>query len=606
MLGRWGSHPCGSRSRVLASGRSRSSSSRRTTRNRPDRRAGACGACRSSRVACSGHPGVRLTDHGWRRRRTTARCVSDAPRDARLDSLAHRIIKVLAYLTDDEEEQVRGDEAVRSTWDRLPTGENVTGWTRLTELLNDDGNVTARQVMQTAKKHATTMRRYLGLPYPNGDREAGNGERGNGGNGNAATPEEEVEEEQREIARLARNERRRRAANRQVDDEEAARREAIDPGVLDAVQMFERYRDSAGMHLVENTIPRRGIGSFFGESGAGKSTNVGALSLHLAHGPGAAWFGRDVAERVATLYVPFEAVHEAHLKAFAQAKALGYGAEELALLRWWPESSLNVLSERSIEKFVIGVGRIRDELAGAGVRLGMVWIDTQRHLHQGRSINDDSGTSLVTGLLTRVSVEFDLFAGVVQHTPVADDSRVAGSGEQKAAKDVQIGFAKGVAKIEKSRFAREGLLGQYQMISHGPVDHRVRPIADLVERGVSFGVVRELSWEEGWAARLEELFANRDMLTQCEILARIDVPPTPSSTSASSAAPVGWSDSQVTNLMRDIAKREHIGSCPMMAWTEKRRPFKDRAKISALLDELGEAGLVENLAGSRTTGKPAA
>jgi hypothetical protein len=42
--------------------------SRRTTRSRPDRPAGAYGACQSSHLACLGHPGVRRTDHGWRDR----------------------------------------------------------------------------------------------------------------------------------------------------------------------------------------------------------------------------------------------------------------------------------------------------------------------------------------------------------------------------------------------------------------------------------------------------------------------------------------------------------------------------------------------------------
>lgn len=187
----------------------------------------------------------------------------DAPRGDLLDHLIRTIVNALAYLTDDEEEQVRGDEAVRSTWDRLATGENVIGWTRLGELLNDDGKVTARQVVRTAMKHAATMRRYLELPYLNGDREAGSGERSNG---NAAAPEEEEEEERHEITWRVKSERWWRAARRQVDDEEAARRETFDPGVLGAWEMFERYRESAGMHLVENTIPKRGIGSFFGES----------------------------------------------------------------------------------------------------------------------------------------------------------------------------------------------------------------------------------------------------------------------------------------------------------------------------------------------------
>ena len=64
LLDRRGSRPCGSRNHVPASGRSPSSSSRRTTCSRPNRPAGAHGACQSSRVACLGHPGVRLTDHG--------------------------------------------------------------------------------------------------------------------------------------------------------------------------------------------------------------------------------------------------------------------------------------------------------------------------------------------------------------------------------------------------------------------------------------------------------------------------------------------------------------------------------------------------------------
>lgn len=398
-----------------------------------------------------------------------------------------------------------------------------------------------------------------------------------------STAEEKKTARLADVALKAAADRALREVRARVGGAEAA--EGMDLPPMTTSEGVAYYRGVAGATLVEGVVPKVGTGATFGPSGAAKTTILVRRALCMASGQ--SWFGRAVNERVGTLLVAFEDGHELPAKVAATAREMG--CEDVAdWVVMLTEPVLSVTSEASVTRFYAKVEAVRAAMAERGIRLGVVVFDTQRHMHAGHSVNDDAATSRVTSVLTTVSKRWGVYAEVISHTPVADDGRVVGSGEQKGAKSLQLLVNKGLVKVEKSRHQTSGVvLGGFELVSIPSEEWTGIPRSTV-------GVALELSpLATAEALAVAEKSADtveRDANTRRAILEICSVPPVDDR----GKELLGWSDTKVANALRDRAKRE---VSPENVHTHRQKYVKPE------LDAMGEEGLIVNMETTQDNGK---
>lgn len=363
-------------------------------------------------------------------------------------------------------------------------------------------------------------------------------------------------------------------------------------GPLSIYEAGERYADVAGVQLVERVVPAVGTGTVFGPSGEGK-TSV-AIHMAVCGAVGRDFFGLRIPEPFGTYFVGFEDGHELHLKITATAEYLGADLDVVAeRVKVGPEPRLTVMSDISVEEFIRrDVVPTRDAMSRAGVRLGMVWFDTQRKTHAGYSVNDDTATSMVTALLRRLANSFKLNAAVITHTPIADGGRQAGSQEQKGDRSFQLRVSGSVVWMDKARNMKDSfLVGTYDVISW-----EVRGSQVKSAKGTSWGVVSEVDAHNTDRAKEihEKVSADveKDERTRLAILRLTEQAPEDKQGKLLD----GWSDTGIAHAMRDLATKGPEDS--------RVDVHHHRRYVSPLLDQMGEQGLLVNREDTPRNGRP--
>lgn len=230
--------------------------------------------------------------------------------------------------------------------------------------------------------------------------------------------------------------------------------------LLSVEEAAVHYEDVAGRQLLPGLLPKIGLGSVFGPSGAAKTLVTLYRALCLANGR--PFFGVVGEERVGSLVSPLEDQEQIHLRLQAMARRHDMSTAGVYIAGDVTLNALNPISvTRHINELLLPA---RDRcLAETGMRLGVSTYDTQRWLMAGKSVNDDEATSMVSLMLRQVSKAAQCVAEVVTHTPLSDDTRQSGVGEQKGARDYEWSVRDGALHLAKGRNQRPRRIGFFEV-----------------------------------------------------------------------------------------------------------------------------------------------
>jgi hypothetical protein len=347
--------------------------------------------------------------------------------------------------------------------------------------------------------------------------------------------------------------------------------------VLSVAEADLHYADIGGHQLLPGLMPRRGIGTIFGPSGAAKTLTYLYRDLCLANQR--PFFGVMPSERVGSIVVPLEDAASIHLRLRAAAARHEMSTEGVLIVG---DAMLTALNAALIDRFMTEVLiPARDRLEASGLPLGVVSIDTQRWLIPGQSVSDDRATSMVSALLARIANELTCVAEVAAHSPLADELRQAGSQEQKGSRDYEWSVrskALHLAKLKNGQPRRVGHFTTEGRLVELPRSSTALPMS--LPENVEMPVLVEITDVEAATAAempgtgvliVDEANAwnIRDQNTAVELL-RILHEPWPVPSKKAEKEKLGWTNTDVAKALEGLASRPAEDGGPVDVHTNKR------------------------------------
>jgi hypothetical protein len=176
--------------------------------------------------------------------------------------------------------------------------------------------------------------------------------------------------------------------------------------------------------------PALGVG--YGPPKSLKSFLLIHAGLHVAGN--IPYCGRDV-QAGAVVYVTSEGVNGARRRLIAQRRALGLEGKHVPffLVPAMPNLGAGPRDREQLQQ------KIADKLAGLGIPLRMIVIDTMRRAMPGKSENKPEDISVVVDNCEALAREFNCLVALIHHSPRSDDDRSSGSNALDAAADALIG-----------------------------------------------------------------------------------------------------------------------------------------------------------------------
>jgi RecA-family ATPase len=196
--------------------------------------------------------------------------------------------------------------------------------------------------------------------------------------------------------------------------------------LLDDVQVMELPDPE---YLIAGMIPRRGVGTGYGQSGTGKTTWVAQLMTAVATGQ--PFFGHDVRHRGACVYVATEDVAGFKVRLRSAKRAAGISLDEPIGVYTFPEP-IDLRDPASVNRFVRFLEQV--ELSQ---RLELIVLDTYAASMPGGSetSSEDTTTAMAHAAQWRDALQATVL--MVHHTN-ASGSRERGHSSMRGACDFMI------------------------------------------------------------------------------------------------------------------------------------------------------------------------
>jgi hypothetical protein len=187
------------------------------------------------------------------------------------------------------------------------------------------------------------------------------------------------------------------------------------------------------VELIPSILPMGpALGVSYGPPKSLKSFLLIHAGLHVASN--IPYCGRDL-QAGAVVYVTSEGVNGARRRLIAQRRALGLEGKRVPffLVATMPNLGAGPRDREVLQQ------KIADKLAGLGIPLRMIVIDTMRRAMPGKSENKPEDISVVVDNCEALAREFNCLVALIHHSPRSDDDRSSGSNALDAAADALIG-----------------------------------------------------------------------------------------------------------------------------------------------------------------------
>jgi hypothetical protein len=177
---------------------------------------------------------------------------------------------------------------------------------------------------------------------------------------------------------------------------------------------------------IEGVLPKIGVGQLTGPAGSGKTSVAVGLAMCLATGR-ADWHGHKVLQSGPVLYVPLEDPIGVSARARGWLRENGGDGKNFHV--WQGDLHLGRTST---------IRRLVSEVTAAGVRPGVVVIDTQADATAGIEENDNTAMAVPLAKMQEISRQLGCFVLVLHHTGWSVKNRPRGASAQLAKMDLEV------------------------------------------------------------------------------------------------------------------------------------------------------------------------